>query len=47
LQEEDETEDPEKEEIQKSLSALFIKLDALSNFQYTPKQVGNLRYFFL
>ncbi|ELU13333.1 hypothetical protein CAPTEDRAFT_166848 [Capitella teleta] len=38
--EEEEKEDPEREEIQKALSALFIKLDALSNFRYTPKQAA-------
>ncbi|KAL4228054.1 u3 small nucleolar ribonucleoprotein MPP10 [Mactra antiquata] len=36
--EEVEKKDPDHENIKKSLQSLFIKLDALSNFHYTPKQ---------
>ncbi|XP_052795799.1 U3 small nucleolar ribonucleoprotein protein MPP10-like [Mya arenaria] len=38
--EEVEKKDPDHEEIKKMMTSLFIKLDALSNFHYTPKQAA-------
>lgn len=39
--EEEEKSDPDHGEIKKMMKSLFIKLDALSNFHYTPKQVSS------
>ena len=36
---EEEKEDPQHEDIKKMMTSLFLKLDALCNFHYTPKQV--------
>lgn len=36
--EEEEKEDPDHDSIKKMMQSLFLKLDALSNFHYTPKQ---------
>ncbi len=35
-----EQKNPKHDEIRKGLESLFIKLDSLSNFHYTPKAVG-------
>ncbi|XP_041362617.1 U3 small nucleolar ribonucleoprotein protein MPP10-like [Gigantopelta aegis] len=37
--EEEEKEDPQHEDIRKMMTSLFLKLDALCNFHYTPKQI--------
>lgn len=39
-EEEDEKETPEQVEIKKMMKNLFLKLDAISNYHYTPRIVS-------
>ena len=43
----DDEENPEHEVIKTMTQNLFAKLDALSNFTYTPKQVNNYSSYLL